>query len=217
MPVELPPPPGQPPGQPDPAATHRQLVLECRKTVKAMLNADGTIEDTQRAELARRLRALDLSEVQLQSILDEIPRPAPILTEPTREGMQFFMTAVDMEIERGGLLSEANQRKLLTMAGKLAIGSEQAMRHIDDQLRAKDARRGDADVPVGGQDLFVQQVRAMHPSGDISPDSRARLLALGVSQGLSTTAAAAAINECLTPVAHPTQALPVATPSPERS
>lgn len=201
----------QPPAQQAKTISHRELVLECRRIVKSMLNTDGTLEDARRGQLAQQLRELDLNDTQLQSILDGIPRPAAILTEPTWEGMQFFTAAVDMEIERGGMLGEANERKLLTMAGKLAISTEIAQRHIDEQLHAKGARRGTAAAPGSGQDLFVQQVRAMHPDGNISPESRNRLLALGASQGLSPGVAAAAINECLSPPAWATQA-PAVTP-----
>ena len=181
-------------------AKRREKLIACRQAVKSFLNADGTLDDAKRPELLDRLRELGLAEKQAHSILEGIPTPTAEAAASREASMQFFVNAIDMEIqEEHRLLSAASERKLLELTERLDIAKDLARRTIDERLAAVHARRGEPDVERMKSE-FATQVRQMHPEGRATPEERRQLLALAETEGLSTAHAVDVLREHLEPL-----------------
>lgn len=192
-------------------AQERLLVARVRETIQAAVNPDGTLPETKRQDVANRLRELGLPPHNIRSLLAQLPTPAPLVSGPTPQAKEYFHTAVDVAINQG-LLTAEDEVKLFDLATKLSIPRSAAVEIINNRLQARSARRGERDTGAAVAN-FAQRIRIVHPDGKAGAAERGRLIALGLSCGLSESQALAAIDATLGPL--PAQSLfPGAPPSP---
>ena len=205
-----------------------KIVAECRAIVRSMVGPDGMVPLNRRDELAGRLRGAGMAGQDVRYILEHIPSPSGAVFErhgPAEHGqtgltgapahpagtgdrhrgrepaevMAFFLAAVDMEV-RGGLLSGADERKLVTLAQRLGMDAGAARSAIDDRLSALGAARGERDESsLVAQ--FKLRLLAMFPMADATEMDRKRLLSLAAAEGLSVAAASKVIDDYIRPSA----------------
>lgn len=190
-------------------AQERLLVARVREAIQAAVNPDGTLAETKRQDVANRLRELGVPQHNIRSLLAQLPAPAPLAGGPTPQAKEYFPTAVDVAINQG-LLTAEDEVKLFDLATKLSIPRNAAVEIINSRLQARSARRGERNAGAAVAN-FAQRIRILHPDGKAGAAERSRLIALGMSCGLSESQATAAINAALGPL--PAQSLFPGAPS----
>ena len=144
--------------------TRQDLLLNARRIVGSLLNPDKTLDDSNRPILVEKLRNLGIKESNINSLLERIPRPALEAVKPNDESMDYFVTAVDLAIS-GNMLTPEAGRKIMELAKKLGIEQEQARNKIDQKLKERNARRGEAITkhkPGDTEQVLVASQRSRH-------------------------------------------------------
>ena len=144
--------------------TRHDLLLNARNIINSLLKPDKTLDDSNRPILVEKLRNLGIKESNINSLLERIPRPALETVKPNDESMDYFVTAVDLAIG-GNMLTPDAERKIMELAKKLGIKQEQARNKIDQKLKERNARRGEATTEHKSGDteqVLVASQRSRH-------------------------------------------------------
>jgi hypothetical protein len=115
--------------------------------------------------------------------------------------MKYFVNAVALAIG-GNLLTPDAERKIMQLAKKLNIDESQAVNKINQELRRKNAHRGERDTSRL-EHAFENRVRSMIPGGSATADQYELLLALARADNLPETSAREVLRRCLKVPAGP--------------
>jgi len=123
--------------------------VQVQQMVRASLNADGSLNDEQRAALAQRLQELrfvehkvrlKLRQDDIDGILARIPRPAPEPGEAAPDTVRYFQEAIDGALA-DDFLSPDDQRRLAELAARLGLDASAAREMVDAAVTQQGAWR----------------------------------------------------------------------------
>jgi len=153
------------------------------------------------------------------------PAPAPPEPEPEPEPepataahdlapqaiVSFFESAVDLALGNGTLTPD-EESQLAALALRMGIPADAADTIIEQHLAERiAARRAEVDQRQRNKTSFAEQVRIICATGQADAPQRERLLAIGMSRGLTAAQCDEIITTCLGPAAAPAPEPPART------
>ena len=174
-------------------ARRQKLRRAADKVIQGQVSRDGTLDDSKRQALAKRLQELGMSADDAQVVLEEIPRPMT-KEEASPEALNYLAKAVNTALV-GKVLTAEGEGKLLKLAKKLGIPKKQATQTILKSLEARQAKRGEVDETLL-RAHFEKQVYRACPDGIVTDEHRAVLLRIAATIGLPARAAAEVFEGC---------------------
>jgi len=133
---------------------HRRKVIKAgRKLVMAAIDKNGTLDESRRPVLARKLSQLSLSGGDIRVLFAGIPTSEEEEIPSQEEEIDFFVHSVELAVSEG-FLTRKDEKHLLELADSLQVPMEAVEEIIEEQLGRYNARRTE---PGGKEDNDKEQ------------------------------------------------------------